>query len=431
MLHPISIPIIFLAFADAKQYGHLPNLSPEYNALFDLLLPLKKARQLDLLREYHSENKTIPKRLAEFKDQIHIFHYSGHADGKHLYFNGQAGHSAGLAELLALQQSLKLVFLNGCRSQAQAEQYIVAGVPAVLATTTVINDNEALAFAENFYRALANRHSILEAFKAARGALKAASEKYHGLEEEVTILRGADFGSAFKNSLPWRLYVKAGQEAILDWVIPEMVPQEHTVTLLVANSETYQQIRKKIEGLEQQIREKREQVQAFPFPLPEALAPVLKSLEVEQINLGNVLEEAQGQERQFKEGVIKLAETFKRIELNTERLKKAKTHFDANEYDKARVVLREEEMQAELDVLLKQKKQFQSKASENEQNMRDKANEFLILAKITAVNFELPARFEKAKAYFEQSLRAWETEENLFAFAYFLDKHNQIQSAYK
>ena len=346
MPHPTTIPVFFLAFADAKHYGHLPNLSPEYNALFDLLLPLKRARQLDLLREYHSENKTIPKRLTEFKDQIHIFHYSGHADGQHLYFDDQAGHAKGLAELLALQQSLKLVFLNGCKAQAQAEQYIAAGVPAVLATTTAILDEEARYFAESFYRALANRHSIQEAFKAASGALKTASDRYHGPAEEIAILRDVVFDDAFKSEMPWRLYVKAGQEALLDWVIPETVPQEHTVTVLIANSETYQQIRKRIENLEQQIREKQEQLQAFPAPLPEALAPVVKSLEVEQINLGGALEEVLDQERQFKEQVIGLAETFQRIELNTERLKMAKAHFDANEYDKARAVLDEEEMQA-------------------------------------------------------------------------------------
>jgi hypothetical protein len=180
-----------MAFADSEAQGYLPDLRTESNELFDLLLPLKKTGQIDLLREYHVDNETIPKRLTDFHNQIFIFHYGGHADGKHLMFNDQKGHSQGLNELLGLQKSLRVVFLNGCETQEQAMQYVESGIPVVIATTQTVKDADALYFATSFYRALANRHNLQEAFKTASGALKLKSRLYSEHDqEEIVVIRG-------------------------------------------------------------------------------------------------------------------------------------------------------------------------------------------------------------------------------------------------
>lgn len=52
---------------------------------------------------------------------------------------GQSAHAWGL-RMLALQPHLKLAFLNGCSTQEQAQPYLEAGVPAILATTHSILD---------------------------------------------------------------------------------------------------------------------------------------------------------------------------------------------------------------------------------------------------------------------------------------------------
>jgi len=133
----------------------------------------------------------------------------------------------------------------------------------------------------------------------------------------------------------------------------------------------------------------------------------------------------------LKTEVIKLADDFQRIPLNTERLRKAKAHFDAGEFDKARAVFdaEVETMGKELDALLDEKGRLQHKTLENQQNLSDKANEYLILARLTATNFELPDHFDKAMEYFEQALRAEKNQETLFAYAYFLQEHNQYKQA--
>ena len=59
----------------------------------------------------------------------------------------------------------------------------------------------------------------------------------------------------------------------------------------------------------------------------------------------------------------------------------------------------------------------------------DKAHEYLILARLTAIDFTLPNRFGTTIAYFEQSLKAAHTIENTFAYAYFLQEHNQFNTA--
>ena len=131
----------------------------------------------------------------------------------------------------------------------------------------------------------------------------------------------------------------------------------------------------------------------------------------------------------LKNEVVKLAEDFQRIPLDTERLRLAKRHFDLGEFEKARAVFDAETMGKELDALLHEKVRLNQKTADNQQNLIDKANEYLILARLTATNFDLLDRFEKTMDYFGQSLRAERNIENLFAYAYFLHHHNQYSQA--
>ncbi len=129
----------------------------------------------------------------------------------------------------------------------------------------------------------------------------------------------------------------------------------------------------------------------------------------------------------LKSEVIKLAEDFQRIPINTERLRKARHHFEKGEFAEARAVLDAEVMGRELDDLEKQEANYQEKLEEIKSHKTDKANEFLILARMTATDFENPKRYEMTVGYFEQSIRAERNGENLFAFARFLQGHKQFQ----
>ncbi len=130
----------------------------------------------------------------------------------------------------------------------------------------------------------------------------------------------------------------------------------------------------------------------------------------------------------FKADVLKLAESFSRIEINTDRLRRAKEHFDKGEITEARVVLEDalEEMVSEKTYLLGEKKKYEEDTAPK---LQSKADEYLILAQTTALNYESPSRISDARQYFEDSIECAKVYENLFAYALFLWEHSEFSQA--
>ncbi len=128
---------------------------------------------------------------------------------------------------------------------------------------------------------------------------------------------------------------------------------------------------------------------------------------------------------QFKQGVMQLAETFSRIDVDTtDRLKRAREFFDKGEFGEARAVLETEleQMNDEHERLLAQRDRLLPQLKHN-------AEEFLVLAQSTAVDFSNPNRFEDTCKYYEQSIAAFTFLDNLFSFAKLLQEHNQFHLA--
>ncbi|MBW1649160.1 MAG: hypothetical protein JRJ44_00520 [Deltaproteobacteria bacterium] len=141
------------------------------------------------------------------------------------------------------------------------------------------------------------------------------------------------------------------------------------------------------------------------------------------------LEKLREEKKRFKEHVFNLHETFTKIKINTQRLKKVKEPFENGRFSKADAILKAEELLKEQKGLLDAKKQKLKKIAELDENLKNNANEYLIKAQLTALRFDLPDRFEKASYYFRQSVNSFKTAENLFDYAYFLQKHNQFNKA--
>lgn len=172
---------ILLAFANdvANDRRYLRSLQEESKAISKALLP---AVEVGLLAPPVSIfNATVTDVTEAFlqplhRDRIRIFHFGGHADGSRLLFEDETGAgteaTAGtLAAYLGQQPSLLLVFLNGCSTAAQVQQLRQAGIKAVVATTSEIEDKVAAAFAEAFYRELATR-PLKAAFESAVRAVR-------------------------------------------------------------------------------------------------------------------------------------------------------------------------------------------------------------------------------------------------------------------
>ena len=182
----------------------------------------------------------------------------------------------------------------------------------------------------------------------------------------------------------------------------------------------YKELQEELEALNEQFKKTQSRIEKYP---EEA------EFKLELLEISNKQNNVKEKIEQLKKAVVKLAEDFARISINTDRLELAKQFFEKGEFDKARAILDAEQMATELDALKGAQQDLSKRTEDNRRQLKDKANEFLILARLTAVEFSLPDRFEKTKTYFKQSLSAEQNFENVFGFAYFLQEHKQFIEA--
>ncbi|MDX2067049.1 MAG: CHAT domain-containing protein [Haliscomenobacter sp.] len=206
-------PVIFLAFANDKD-DHLPLLDEERKVINGHLLPLANQQYLQLVIEPSATTADISRFVTDLKDRINIFHYGGHAGSKEILLQDQTANSDGIAQLLALQKELKVVFLNGCSTRAQVGLLQELGIPAIIATSIPIADQAARTFSDVFYRALAEDHTLEEAYKLA------AANHLMTTGQAAGINRGLRVRKEETDPLPWGLYITEGREAVLNWKIP-------------------------------------------------------------------------------------------------------------------------------------------------------------------------------------------------------------------
>ena len=141
------------------------------------------------------------------------------------------------------------------------------------------------------------------------------------------------------------------------------------------------------------------------------------------------LKETQEKIDDFKRDVLKLAEDFNKIPINTERLRLAKQHFEAGDYQAARAILDAETMSHDQDALLDKKQRLDTQQAEVTKQLTDNATEFLLKARLTAIDYSLPDRIAQTSQFFEQALKSARTYENMFAYAKFLQDNNQFKAA--
>ena len=206
----MSPPIIFMAFANDSK-NPLPGLEKESEEIYRTLTEGAKKQFFQLHREPFATTEKISHYLIEYKDQVHIFHYGGHADSEELLLLDEKANASGIAELLKAQTNLQLVFLNGCSTKEQVKLLLDLGIPAVIATSCPINDEKATLFAGQFYFALAKNHTINEAFGMASGFLKAkggSAEHFRGFQVRAEV-----------DEMPWGMYTSSDE--VLNWKLPE------------------------------------------------------------------------------------------------------------------------------------------------------------------------------------------------------------------
>jgi len=216
----MELPVVFLTFANDKS-AHLGLLDEERKMICEHLIPLESKQFFQLYREPTATTEDIIEYLTKFKDRVILFHYSGHADSDNLMMTDQEGDAAGIAQLLAQQDNLKLVFLNGCSTLGQVDLLLELGIPAVIASSVPINDHTAKDFAANFYLALVNDHNLKEAFEIAAGGVKFREGS------DIHIHRGLKPRMAQpEEKLPWGLYLNEKNPDVLSWKLPKSSHKE-------------------------------------------------------------------------------------------------------------------------------------------------------------------------------------------------------------
>ena len=113
----------------------------------------------------------------------HVVHFSGHSGNDLLEFEDDldAQHigvavSAGAfgSAVAATDDPPILVVLNSCDSSAQLAGLVQGAVPFVIGMSDSISDGDAIAYAAQFYAAVANGQSILSAHMSGKAALELA-----------------------------------------------------------------------------------------------------------------------------------------------------------------------------------------------------------------------------------------------------------------
>ena len=124
---------------------------------------------------------------------------------------------------------------------------------------------------------------------------------------------------------------------------------------------------------------------------------------------------------QFKKDVLQLAQAFQNIEINpnqnidinSDRLRRAKEFFDKGEFGEARAVLETEleQMRDEQAYLLKERERFEKDVLPK---LTNNSEEFFILALTTRADYDNPNRYADTCRYFELSIASEATKVNLF-----------------
>jgi hypothetical protein len=166
--------VIYLAFANSAS-SPLQFLTEEDNEVYEILSDRYAIGDYFIHRESFANPETINKFLDKYKDDLAIFHFSGHAGKDKLLAGDQPVFSSGIAKQLkncAEKGVLKLVVLNGCSTGEQVKMLKANGVPAIISTTAPIKDKSAMEFSKRLWKKLVQEETTIE--EAYKNALTAA-----------------------------------------------------------------------------------------------------------------------------------------------------------------------------------------------------------------------------------------------------------------
>lgn len=202
-------------------------------------------------------------------------------------------------------------------------------------------------------------------------------------------------------------------------------------TQIFGKSPEYAELKKRLENLVRDISKKADECEQMAKDnLP---ARYLDNCRAELNVLNAERDSVQKVETRFEEDVIRLAETFSQIELNSERLRLARKFFEEGKIKEADGVLNVRDMKTEGDALLAKKERQQKALDETESVLEGIATEFALKSVFKVGDYGDSLRYDSAIIYLEQSLRyTTDTTQKaafLMAFSLTLREDNQFSIA--
>ena len=163
-------PVFLLAFA-WDPTAALPEIIHELKTIERLLT----ATEATVITLWQATQADLETHFDRYRDEIRLFHFSGHAGPNALHLNSPDGKARssfadGLAGLAGMAPGLRLVFLNGCSTEGQAAAFLNRGIGAVISTSQPLLDRFGLDFARRFYQGFTRANSRLtlkQGFEAA------------------------------------------------------------------------------------------------------------------------------------------------------------------------------------------------------------------------------------------------------------------------
>ena len=221
--------LLYFAYANSQE-NPLPTLTKEDNNVNQHLTPraLEK-NHFNIQKDSNATIEGIKQILTDYKDQIYLFHYSGHAGNDKLLVQDKTINLDGIVELLLECPNLKIVVLNGCSTKGQVDTLLnndggeQKGVPVVIATKREIEDGLATEFADVFYKTLSRNYSTVEeAFKTAISVLKIGPRILNNITENT---RGIIFSNDIGQEEVFGIYYKNENEDHKNYKLPSAIPK--------------------------------------------------------------------------------------------------------------------------------------------------------------------------------------------------------------
>ncbi len=213
---------IFLVYANNKDRP-LPTLREEDDKLFELLSQREQKEHFKLHRDSYITTRKLGRYLNQYRDEIILFHYSGHADRDQLFLEDKPAMARGVANFLAKCPNLKLVVLNGCSTQGQVRRLLdLETKPVVIATNAPVGDHSATLFSISFYEQFCMQEkTVKESFDIALNQVQLS-------EKDVSVTKGVGIQTnrSGENEAVWGLFPQEGVR--LNWKIPTQVMEMQT-----------------------------------------------------------------------------------------------------------------------------------------------------------------------------------------------------------